>query len=164
MSNAKVVDAWKPPGLGFRPVIKNRKHLLELRPEVGFVERKLQKWSYYIPKSYGLSPRLLGTIVFRYIVLKDSDGLWPLPVFLPGPVFGYIAPRNRKINIDNRYLCHTSHEFAWLYDDYGNIKKFKADVIKFYYSDNYAGFVIERFDSNENAKEDTYGREIKVHD
>lgn len=159
MSTAKLVEPFKPPRLDYSLVYKTDRKLRSDWMHYDLVKQNTIKWSDVVPRCHGLPPIMIGTCVFKYIVLKDSEGVHPLPLFQAGPVFGYIAPKNQKVNLVSNTLCHISHGFAWLYDDYGNIKKFKANVIKFYYEEHF-GFTIERYDSIEETKEENIdGRE-----
>lgn len=144
MSSAKIVCPFKPPRLDYSLVYKTDRKLRSDWVTYDLSERNVEKWSDVIPRRHGLPPTMIGTCVFKYIVLKDSEGVHPLPLYQAGPVFGYIAPKNQNVNIASDNLCHVSHGFAWLYDDYGNIRKFKANTIKFYYEQ--FGFTIERYD------------------
>ena len=128
MSSAKIVCPFKPPRLDYSLVYKSDRKLRSDWVTYDLAERKVEKWSDVIPRCYELSPTMLGTCVFKYIVLKDSEGVHPLPLYHAGPVFGYIAPKNHKLNVPPVKLCHVSHGFAWLFDDYGNIRKFKANT------------------------------------
>ena len=148
MPNAKYINIHSDtPPLCFEPAYKT---IRAMRRDYHSI-KKTSNFLAGVPNYCGISPTFLGVCNFRYMVLKDCDGLWSLPLYDYGLVYGYILNNNSEAQLPERYLCHTSRNFAWIYDDFGNITQFKADLIKFYCVDN--GFVIAQIDLNENTEE-----------
>lgn len=91
----------------------------------------------------------LGMTIFNHVIIRDSCGVWTLPLERYGCFWGYVfREKDDCEKITSYALIHTSTGFAWIYDDTGIVTKYYADVIEFY--EIYDGFIIKLKDKEEN--------------